>query len=451
MDGDTAKNEPIRIANAATETVKRKKGRTKGSGCLYKHGKTWMARWIMNGKRFVRSTGEHDKEKAWKKLDEFTAAFQTKNEQEVLANLEAKITVKEERLQEIQDAEPTMTVSDAFDAYKRSPERSDTSEATLDMYASQFKRFTSWLSQKHPEIVQLRHVTREMALEFSEYLTDLGLSSNTYNKYVVLLNNMWEVLDEKAKLKENPWSRIRRKVIRTHTRRELTPEELSRVQGLLTGEDRILFALGIYTGLRLGDCCLMEWGMISLETGFITLIPRKIARHAHGKPTRIPIHPALRTILEETPVGKRKGFVIPATAEFYRRDQSSLVQHVGSLFEKAGIATQSKEEGKRAQVDVGFHSLRHTFVSRAANAGAPLALVQAIVGHSSPAMTRHYFHENETALQKTIEVIPAVGSSAAPESGKPRKDYAKLCADMSTDELNDLIKFARAEISRRLK
>ena len=60
------------------------------------------------------------------------------------------------------------------------------------------------------------------------------------------------------------------------------------------------------------------------------------------------------------------------------------------LMEVTGEDGKPKEvhTGTRAVVEVGFHSLRHTFVSLCRAAGAPLSVVEAIVGHASPAMTR---------------------------------------------------------------
>jgi integrase len=42
--------------------------------------------------------------------------------------------------------------------------------------------------------------------------------------------------------------------------------------------------------------------------------------------------------------------------------------------------------GKRAVVEIGFHSLRHSFVSMCRTSNVPLAVVESIVGHSNPAM-----------------------------------------------------------------
>ena len=62
-----------------------------------------------------------------------------------------------------------------------------------------------------------------------------------------------------AKIPANVWDGIKKRR-EVHTRRrELTVEELGRVVTRLKGEMRVLFAVGIYTGLRLGDCSMLEW------------------------------------------------------------------------------------------------------------------------------------------------------------------------------------------------
>ena len=242
---------------------------------------------------------------------------------------------------------------------------------------------------------------------------------------------LWRVLADhpKARLVCNPWEKVKKREVIEHTRRELTLEELANVCGSVTGEMRTLFAVGVYTGLRLGDCALLDWGEVDLVRRRICLIPRKTKRHAHGKPVVIPIHATLAAILDETPTKNRKGYVVPELAELYERNPSTLSHHISAVFAAAGIETQSKKEGERAKVDVGFHSLRHTFVSLSANAGAPLAIVQAIVGHSNPAMTRHYFHEQESALTTAVAALPDVTGSAidaeAATSTAGREDAAQ--------------------------
>ena len=47
------------------------------------------------------------------------------------------------------------------------------------------------------------------------------------------------------------------------------------------------------------------------------------------------------------------------------------------------------------------------------NAGAPLALVQSIVGHSNPMMTAHYFHARTDALANAVGKLPALTGETA--------------------------------------
>ncbi len=101
--------------------------------------------------------------------------------------------------------------------------------------------------------------------------------------------------------------------------------------------------------------------------------------------------------------------------------------------------------------DVSFHSLRHTFVSLAANAGVPLAIVQAIVGHSNPAMTRHYFHESTDALKNAVATLPDVCGTlhALPAPDAAQADLGGIAAmldGMSRERLQAL----RCEIEKRL-
>jgi integrase len=139
----------------------------------------------------------------------------------------------------------------------------------------------------------------------------------------------------------------------------------------------------------------------------IVTIPRKTART--GREVEIPIHPQLFAILTETPSYRRKGRVLPETASTYARDDSAVSKQIRAVFERAGIETAKTAPGYSRNIAVvGFHSLRHSFVSMMGNAGAPLALVQSIVGHSNPMMTAHYFHAKTDALSNAVKTLPAL-------------------------------------------
>jgi integrase len=261
----------------------------------------------------------------------------------------------------------------------------------------------------------MRQVSKEQAQGFMAYIGET-FTPNTYNKYLAFFRTFWRVVKEDAKLTADPWEKFIPKPLATHTRRELTVEELARVIASVSGELRVLFAIGIYTGLRLGDAVRLGWGNVDMVKKVISLVPHKTART--GARVYIPLHPVLAQVLAEDG-GKHMGRIIPGLAALYDKDESTLSKKIQAVFAGCGITTNGTKEGRSlASVDVGFHSLRHTYVSMCANAGVPLSVVQAIVGHGNPAMTEHYVHVSQNALQSVLHALPAIGGAdARPEAG----------------------------------
>ena len=54
------------------------------------------------------------------------------------------------------------------------------------------------------------------------------------------------------------------------------------------------------------------------------------------------------------------------------------------------------------------HSLRHTAVSLLKDAGIPDAVVMALVGHDTVAMSRHYTHVGQEALERAAAELPTL-------------------------------------------
>ena len=451
-------DEPKTPETPATDHGGRKRhGRAKGNGTLVKRGGIYQARWVVDGKTYCRSTGTGLLREAEKILRDFTAPYVAQRDEDRLRALNAQLEGAVARNRAFKEAEPGLGLMAGWTAYERSQNRPDTGPDTMRMYQSEYFRLVGWLKEHHPGATELRHVTREMAEGFARYIGG-KFSANTHNKYVALLRLIWNVLAAKPehKITDNPWSDIRRKLQIAHTRRELTVDELERVCKSVTGEMRVLFALGIYTGLRLRDCATVEWGAVDLARGVISIAPHKTKRHTGGTPILVPIHAALAQVLAETPQERRNGPVLPETARAYIADSGAVSAKIQRVFKRCGIRTQAEKESEtdRARVDVGFHSLRHTFVSLCANAKVPLALVQSIVGHSNPAMTMHYFHQSAQALQEAVSALPDVTAeqSAEPErkpTTTPIDAIRAIAEGMTPAELREAADLIEGLILRR--
>jgi len=386
--------------------AKKARGRSKGAGTLVLRGKTWYARWVVDGKIYTRTTGTSSRREAEKILEDLVAPFRLGSEEKTLETMAARLGGVQAQIAKIEDAAPATSVFNGWQAYIDSHNRPDSGPVTLSQYEGWYEAFARWVEVEHPETVELRQVTQSHADEYAGHLLK-RVSATTFNRHINLLALAWRVLEETARLPVNVWKKIGRKRFQVHSRRELTLEELGRVCEAAQGEMRLLLAVGIYTGLRLGDAACLDWGSVDMVKGIISVIPSKTARRSQKRVT-IPIHATLYAMLADCPEHRRKGYVMPNMAARYQAFNAALAKDVTKLFQSVGIETRTETKGRRARVDVGYHSLRHTFVSLCAAGGVSQSVVQSLVGHGSPAMTAHYTHIGIKTAQNAVAVLPDV-------------------------------------------
>lgn len=400
------------------DTRKLKHGRGKGCGSLERRASgVYLARWTVDGKRYTQNTHTKDKVEAAAILAKLVEPFKLKDTAARLAVIQCRMDGIKGRLAEIEREAPAMKLANAWGAYLRAPDAPRLSDERAAMFKARFGHFVDFMERRHPEADELRKVTRGQVAEFVATLADYA--ADTANSHIRICRDVWRKLKDEPAAKMDGesggvWDGVKYYRGKGAMRRALTHEELERVCGYVKGETRLLFAIGIYTGLRLGDCALLTWESVDMARRIVSLVPRKTA-HASGLNVVIPLHPALFAMLDETPTGERRGYLMPETADLYQRNKQYLTLKIKQVFTACEIKTSEPPpngRGKRARVIVGFHSLRHTFVSMAANAGAPLALVQSIVGHTNSEMTRHYFHASEAALKSAVSLLPNVTGTA---------------------------------------
>ncbi len=337
--------------------------------------------------------------------------------------------------------EQRLPLAEVWRLYERSPARRELSAATLKSKRVVWFHFAAWIAANHVELTHLHQLTPEVIAEYLRVLRS-GRCAGTYNNHVCVLREIYRVLAESAGIAEDPWRGIRLLSDDSHARREFTRSELARIFTVVERKGdpwRLLFCLGMYTGLRLGDCCTLEWTHVDLARGMIQVVPRKTRRHMHGVPVTIPIHPDLVTLLSPRVVSDER-YVSPELAQWYLGSEHWRIGYgLEQIFREARIVTSVRLEGRTtATPDATFHSLRHTFVSFSANAGVPLPVVQSIVGHSSTAMTRHYYHENEDVLRRVIEALPSRRMMTASATEQPTRSAAPMPSRTTETRLREL-------------
>jgi len=379
------------------------------TGYIYKRGQTWWLQYRIEGRTVKQSLGTTDLEEAEEKRKKIMRPFMAADLASAHAIVESQLRVVKDKAQTaFEIAHPPLAVADAWDAFVKSPNRPDSGPETLRAYALQWASLTRWLAKEHPDVKQLREVTKEIAEEYATHLTGRGITPNTFNKHVRVCSLVFRILKDKAKIMENPFSDITRKHLTTQSHRELSTEELIKICQSATGELRSMLAMGLYLGARLGDAVMMEWGSVDLIKRLIRYTPHKTARRS-GRILTVPLHPVLLNIFNEIPLANRNGYIHPKMAELYKsRGACAVTNIIQAHFKKCGIKTNREGNGIRKVASASFHSLRHSAVSLLREAGAPLSVTMAIVGHSTLAIHDTYSHAGEAALKQAVSSLPSV-------------------------------------------
>lgn len=380
--------------------------RENGFGTLINkgEGKPFLAKWTYQGKPYYKSTGEVDKKKALKVLEKLTRPFREENKVEVLRNLEAKVKGVEDEIAYNNLKLPGIKLCDLEDVYRNSLMIKDITNKSLDLYCGYINNFIKWLKDNnHSKVIEMKDVNQKIAEEYFVYLAN-NRSIVVFNSTLFLFKKLWNSFKEEGRYINNPFDNISRRKNEGSKRRELTVEELYRIFEFIKDKEDMLclFSLGLYTGLRVGDCACLKWNNVDLFRRIISVVPQKTKKHI-GQ-IDIPIHNSLFNILSV--LWSNKGdneYVIPEIAKLYNK--GILKGRITRIFKRCGVKTSEVENGK-VKILCNFHSLRHTFVSMNINSGMNPLLVQNIVGHSSVDMTKHYYHSNEGIIRNGINNMP---------------------------------------------
>jgi integrase len=108
----------------------------------------------------------------------------------------------------------------------------------------------------------------------------------------------------------------------------------------------------------------------------------------HAIPMNVRTRETLRVLVSKA---QAKGYSYIFTNKATGKPYTSLKTAWKTACKQAGIT------------NLRIHDLRHTFGTRAADAGAPLRAIQDVMGHSSIAMTERYAHATDEGKRRVVE------------------------------------------------
>lgn len=378
---------------------------------MYLKKGVWYYDFRCNGKRYNGTTGFHENQKSE------AIKFEQNAKAQARVNMSADMLYEQQRRRITNESACALDADAIWTAFSKVTD-SGAGQKKMKAYRLRIRAFCDWMKQHYPDVLKVSEVDPRHAQEyFKEVRGGIG-SNSTKNEYLMVLKYVFKTLGESHGIIKNPFDGIKKLTADIAAREAFTPEELKKIGDNATGWLYSLCLTALSTGLREGDICMLRKSSVNLSTGWIS-IP---STRKTGASVDIPILPGLRAHLEEYINDSDSEYVYPELADIYTRNPARIGKTVKRFFEDIGIAgtTQSIDGYARRISAKDVHSFRHTFVYLAAVSGVPFPVVQGIVGHTSPAMTKHYMdHASREAKAQYLAQIPAYLTGSKKREPKP--------------------------------
>jgi integrase len=178
----------------------------------------------------------------------------------------------------------------------------------------------------------------------------------------------------------NPTVGVRLPAVRGKRDRIASPTEAQALLAVLAPADRVLFAVAMFAGLRLGELRALRWQDVDLGAGVIRVeqgwdaLEGVIAPKSAAGTRRVPVVAALRELLIEHRLSTGgEGLVFGCGERAF--SPNSVRKRARSAWAAAGLEA------------IGLHDCRHTFASLMIAAGVNAKALSMYLGHSAISIT----------------------------------------------------------------
>lgn len=221
-----------------------------------------------------------------------------------------------------------------------------------------------------------------------------SVTAATVNRELDTVKNMLRKAVEWGYLKTSPAEHVKKLRTGKPHFRYLAADEIEKLLDACGRSDNPqlypFIAVGLNTGMRLGELTALEWKDIDFKRGILRVDNKKDHHTKNYQVRAIPMNETLVAVLRKMPRRLGSSYV------FQRKD--------GSKFHK--MRTGFGNAVKRSGIPhVRFHDLRHTFASHLVMGGVDIRTVQELLGHKDIRMTMRYSHLAPDHMTKAVRVL----------------------------------------------
>jgi integrase len=221
------------------------------------------------------------------------------------------------------------------------------------------------------------------------------ISETTIDRTLEVLRHLLRIAEQEEIIGRVPQVKLYKP--KNERDRVATDEEYQRLLAASAPHLQRIVTCAYETAMRTGEIRNLTWAKVDWKTGFIRL---RAEDTKERRPKNIPISPILQKILTDLRREHQDGKIAAITGHVFTWKRKPM---------KEGWKTAYKGACRRSGiVDLHFHDLRHTFITRKVRAGWDYKRIMAITGHSTFAVFQRYNNPSE-------DDIRAVVLSAAPQ------------------------------------
>ncbi len=263
---------------------------------------------------------------------------------------------------------------------------------TREAYAADLFSFDAYLAQH--KITSANAVTRDIIIDYLMSERERGLSVNSISRRLVAIKVCFTFLQREGLLAKNVTE-----VMESPRLWKVLPSMLSHaeVEALLAapkGEsvyairDRAILELLYSTGLRVSELCHLKSDDLHSEERYVRCV---------GKGSKVRVIP-----VGEVALDKIDHYLLKARPKLEKAGVSRylFLTYRGKPFSRKGLWRLVKDYTRLAAIskNVSPHTLRHSFASHLLENGAPLRVIQEMLGHADIVTTQVYTHIDQQRL-----------------------------------------------------
>ncbi len=267
------------------------------------------------------------------------------------------------------------------------------SKNTRAAYADDIGRFLDFLAKKG--VQSLNDVTRKQILDHLLDEKARGLAANSLSRHLVALKVFFRYLTQEGLLAVNVAETMESPRVWKMLPSVLTPKEITRLFDApdlskpLGIRNRAILELFYATGLRVSELVGLEFGDLHFDEKFLRCI---------GKGRKERVVPVAGTAIKwvERYLKEVRPRLTPGDHE-----QTVFLSNRHQAMSRKTVWDMIKKCARNAGITKTIypHTLRHSFASHLLANGAPLRIIQEMLGHADIATTQIYTHVDPDRLK----------------------------------------------------